>query len=454
MLAGMDSKAIKRQEAIYELVYSEEAYLRDVDGLISVYLTPIQQKGLIDPALMTKMMTRITDVQQAGKALLKDLKARQDATVVVKQLSDVLEKHVETVATPFYNYCEVVLEIRAKTTDATPELASFMVATMNSAASRGLSMDAYLLAPVQRMVRYPMLISEVEKATLDDPSEKYNLSNAHKRWKESVHTCNSRFAEIENWFNLKDLQKQLNYERVEGAEEIWKPSHKFGYRGIVKKGPLELIKLNEAKKKIAKRKQVEVMLFSDIFLFCKPVKVKKTGRVEMIVIKEAHRSLLDVDRFRSSGAQVDTKLENMIEIRFLSKDKKAFASGEADAGMETLYIKAKDRMTMDRWLEAFNPPREDEDIYQAWECPQFVVLKDWTPPRDEQGDSMPLRKGEIVEVEKRGETHMKGRLKDPEPFASYNTSGYFPAGHVKEIESHRKTAREVRGLAKQNSQAY
>ena len=88
------------------------------------------------------------------------------------------------------------------------------------------------------------------------------------------------------------------------AEEIWKPSHKFGYRGIVKKGPLELIKLNEAKKKIAKRKQVEVMLFSDIFLFCKPVKVKKTGRVEMIVIKEAHRSLLDVDRFRSSGAQV------------------------------------------------------------------------------------------------------------------------------------------------------
>ena len=50
---------------------------------------------------------------------------------------------------------------------------------------------------------------------------------------------------------------------------------------------------------------------------------------------------------------------------------------QADAGTETLYIKAKDRMTMDRWLEAFNPPREDEDIYQAWECPQFVVLKDW-----------------------------------------------------------------------------
>ena len=328
ILAGMDGKAIKRQEAIYELVYSEEAYLRDVDGLISVYLTPIQQKGLIDATLMTKMMTRITEVQLAGKALLKDLKARQDATVVVKEISDVLEKHCETTATPFYNYCEVVLEIRAKTTDATPELASFMVATMNSAASRGLSMDAYLLAPVQRMVRYPMLISEIQKATLDDPSEKYNLENAHKRWKESVHTCNSRFAEIENWFNLKDLQKQLNYERVEGAEEIWKASNKFGYRGIVKKGPLELIKLNEAKKKIAKRKQVEVMLFSDLFLFCKPVKAKKTGRVEMIVIKQAHRSLLDVDRFRSSGAQVDSKLENIIEIRFLSNDKKAFASGE------------------------------------------------------------------------------------------------------------------------------
>lgn len=450
MLAKMDKKAIKRQEAIYELVYSEEAYLRDVEGLINVYLEGIYKKNLLDGKCMERFLKKARDVQSAGNALLRDLQARQTMSIVVDTISDVLEKHVESVATALYDYCEIALELRAMTGDCAPELASFLVSTMNSSESRGLSIDAYVLCPVQRMVRYPMLISEVEKVTDADPTEKYRLVNAHKRWKESVHKCNQRFAEIENWHSLKDLQQQLNYDKVEGSEMIWTPQAKFGYRSMIKDGPLELVKLNDSKKRIVKRKHVEVMLFSDIFIFAKSVKNKKSGKIELIVFKQAHRSLMDVDRLRNSGSTIDSKLEFIIEIKFLSKDKKAYASGQADAGTDIIYFKCKDHMMMERWLEAFNPPREEEDIYQAWECPQFEVIKDWNPPRKEEGDSMPLRKGEIIEVEKRGDNFMKGRLKDPEPFVSYNTSGYFPSTHVREIDSHRKKAREVKELAKQN----
>lgn len=42
LLRTLDKKAIKRQEAIYELVYSEEAFLADVQVLLEVYLLPME----------------------------------------------------------------------------------------------------------------------------------------------------------------------------------------------------------------------------------------------------------------------------------------------------------------------------------------------------------------------------------------------------------------------------
>ena len=42
------------------------------------------------------------------------------------------------------------------------------------------------------------------------------------------------------------------------------------------------------------------------------------------------------------------------------------------------------------------PPKEEEDIYQAWECPQFRVIRDHTPSYDESSDGMPLKIGQVL----------------------------------------------------------
>ena len=65
-------------------------------------------------------------------------------------------------------------------------------------------------------------------------------------------------------------------------------------------------------------------------------------------------------------------------------------------------------MEKERWIEAFNPEREDDDIYQAWDCPEFQVVTAWEPSAEQRGDSMPLRKGDIIVVEKKGNEWMKG----------------------------------------------
>eukprot|EP00040_Diaphanoeca_grandis_P015357 m.78271 g.78271 ORF g.78271 m.78271 type:complete len:962 (-) comp25098_c0_seq1:120-3005(-) len=435
VLASLDKSQIKRQEAIYELVYSEQAYIRDVNTFIDVYLKPIQAKRLMDEPFTNKLVTSALAIQAAGQSFLNDLEARQNESVVVECIADVLLKHVDVMSTRFYHYSDIALETREMLSEP-PALVNFLNETRDKPSSRGLTMDAFSLTPVQRMVRYPLLVDEVLKKTDNDPTERAALSTAHNKWRASLNKCNSRLKEIEEWHNLKDVHGTLNYTKLTGSDPVWTPDHEYGFRSMVKRGMLDLCKLNETGKRITKRKGVEVMLLSDVFLFAKSMKNKQTGVIEYIVYKQAHRSLIECEQFRPR----ESKMDNMIEIQLIS-----------DSGTETIYFKAKDPITRDRWLEAFNPPKEEEDIYQAWECPQFKVIKDHTPSYDEVVDGLPLKRGQIVEVEKKGDVCMKGRLKNPPPFATFNTSGYFPASCVEEIESHRKKAREVKRIISQNS---
>lgn len=70
----MEKADIKRQEAIFELIYSEKAYLTDVDALIKVYGIPVE-------------LYNVDSVQ----VFLKPLCAHKAATNVSMMDEDLLE---------------------------------------------------------------------------------------------------------------------------------------------------------------------------------------------------------------------------------------------------------------------------------------------------------------------------------------------------------------------------
>ena len=78
------------------------------------------------------------------------------------------------------------------------------------------------------------------------------------------------------------------------------------------------------------------------------------------------------------------------------------------------------------------------------------MIEEWHPPVG-QSDSMPLRLKEVIIVEKKGAQWMKGRIKHPEPFPSYNTSGYFPSRCVEEVKSFHHISRRVKNLHARNT---
>ena len=99
------------------------------------------------------------------------------------------------------------------------------------------------------------------------------------------------------------------------------------------------------------------MLFSDMLLYAKAVKHQKTGRIRLIVYKQAHRSLIEVNDYPDISSKSE-KGQNLIELVLYGTDE-----------VLHLYLRAPSLTEKTRWLEAFNPPRDDDD-YADWDCPQ------------------------------------------------------------------------------------
>ena len=203
--------------------------------------------------------------------------------------------------------------------------------------------------------------------------------------------CNKRcqpFLRVWSWFALC-LPGWKN------SKNVWEPDLPKGQRMLVKRGVLKIADLDSKKNKIKKKKATEVFMFSDMFLYARVVKTKKTGQTRYLVFKVAHRTLLKAAEYKPKDAS--KKEMHILEVNVLSMQGKT----------DTSYFLAKDQAELERWLEVFNPPKEDDLAYEKWEMPEAEVIKDFEASKYSP-DELTLRKGQFVAIEKRGLDQIKG----------------------------------------------
>jgi hypothetical protein len=96
----MDPEAIKdiskedrkRQEAIYELISTEQSYLRDLQMIIEVFYGPLQ--NILSQEELSIIFSNIEDILLCNTAILSDLEQRQkDDKLFVNNIGDILLKH-------------------------------------------------------------------------------------------------------------------------------------------------------------------------------------------------------------------------------------------------------------------------------------------------------------------------------------------------------------------------
>jgi len=116
------------------------------------------------PTFLSKFEKTSAALRDVCQKFLDQLKKRQSEALVVERIADVCLDNIENLAEKYCAYFEIVptcKDILKRNQEG--QLAEFLAAIRNKPESRGLTMDSYSIVAVQRMIRYPMLINELEK---------------------------------------------------------------------------------------------------------------------------------------------------------------------------------------------------------------------------------------------------------------------------------------------------
>ncbi|CAK5082571.1 unnamed protein product [Meloidogyne enterolobii] len=170
ILEQLNDDQRKLQEAYFEVITSEASYLRSISFLISHFMSAPELMGskntqsVITSSERKQLFSNILAIRDCSEHLLVELETRLKQGLVLPDICDILCAHFETQFEPYINYCS-----NQEYQDRTLKKLRTENGLFNSCIQRlekdrechGLDIRSFLMLPMQRITRYPLLIDAI-----------------------------------------------------------------------------------------------------------------------------------------------------------------------------------------------------------------------------------------------------------------------------------------------------
>ncbi|KAE8553529.1 RHO1 GDP-GTP exchange protein 2 [Talaromyces marneffei ATCC 18224] len=247
----LEDREKKRQEIIFEIMYTERDFVKDLEYLRDFWMRPLRSAGntSLSPIpehrrekFIRTVFGNCLEVLKVNSTLCEALNARQKENHVVRTVGDIFLQHVPRFD-PFIKYGANQLYGKyefEKEKASNPAFARFVEETERLKESRKLELNGYLTKPTTRLARYPLLLEQVAKNTADDNPDKQDIPKAIGLIKDFLSRVNTESGKAENHFNLVQLNAALkfnpgDYVDLKLTEENRQMLTKMGF----KKGPTD-----------------------------------------------------------------------------------------------------------------------------------------------------------------------------------------------------------------------
>ncbi|XP_056267365.1 rho guanine nucleotide exchange factor TIAM1-like isoform X2 [Pseudoliparis swirei] len=187
------SHADKLRKVINELVETERTYVKDLSCLIECYLTPLQKERFLSQDELDVLFGNLGEMVEFQVEFLRTL---EDGIRLVPDLDrlervEQFKKVLFSLGGSFLYYADrfklysafcashtKVPKVLAKAkTD--PDFKAFL-AERNPRQQHSSTLESYLIKPIQRVLKYPLLLRELHSLTDPDSDEHYHLDVAMK----------------------------------------------------------------------------------------------------------------------------------------------------------------------------------------------------------------------------------------------------------------------------------
>eukprot|EP01102_Stenamoeba_stenopodia_P000594 TRINITY_DN10579_c0_g1_i1.p1 TRINITY_DN10579_c0_g1~~TRINITY_DN10579_c0_g1_i1.p1 ORF type:complete len:565 (+),score=123.64 TRINITY_DN10579_c0_g1_i1:137-1831(+) len=255
-------KTDSRQCAVVELIDTEIAYVNDLRVLVTFYMKPLRRKKLLTEEQIVSLFSNVELLLHVNEELLQNLEeCREDPLSLVGAVFLKMADFLKSYNTYSVNH-EKAQKLYDKLVKENVEVSDFLEKQRKRPEVKSLGIEAYLIKPIQRLCRYPLLLREVIVNTPADHPDSENLKKAQAKISEVVSAVNNASKLQENLAKILDIQNS-----IEGfSEDLVTPSRRFIREG-------NLILSFKAKGKGRKRR---CYLFNDLILYAKLRNKSKT----------------------------------------------------------------------------------------------------------------------------------------------------------------------------------
>ncbi|KAL0078645.1 hypothetical protein J3Q64DRAFT_1664753 [Phycomyces blakesleeanus] len=247
-----------RQEAIYELITTERGYLRDLQMIINASVFYADSGKYLTQEEQDVVFSNIDDLLLCNTALFSDLETRQrEGGGVVGNVGDVFLKHAESLKC-YSTYCRnqsFASRFLQKKREEDQWFEVFLKTARTRTECRSLDLSHFLLEPMQRITRYPLLLRQILKSTPKKHPDYGLMRSALVEAEKVLEVVNEETRRYENRQKIDELSRILDMEGY-GRLDVW--GREFVMEGI-------LYKAKSGRK-------LHAYLFNDILILAEPLK--------------------------------------------------------------------------------------------------------------------------------------------------------------------------------------
>lgn len=397
----------KRQEAIFEIITSEYSYLHSLSILIRHFKDSMDLKSTMTTTEHHHLFSNISVIMDISKRFFQDLENRHQRHPVIQDISDIIQNHATRHFEPYISYCsnetfqQRTLQKLLATNSGFRETLKQIEGSVECG---GLPMISFLILPMQRVTRLPLLMDTVCQKTPKNTAEHFAARWALKAISKLVKSCNDGARRMERTEQMYTIQKQMEFGKIKPFPLV------SSSRWLKKSGELAVYTedLSIFRKAFSYRSCI-LFLFNDVLIVTK---------------RKSEESYVVLDYATVENVSVQEELsDSKLNLKLLMNP-------NSDSRSEHMTLVAESRLDRARWVTALCDLKQHKSITDD-ELPQYEATKAYLPKAP---DELSLQQAELVIVLQEVEGWCHGeRMRDGE-------RGWFPANCATQITN--RTAME------------
>eukprot|EP00058_Branchiostoma_floridae_P005138 XP_002590626.1 hypothetical protein BRAFLDRAFT_83720 [Branchiostoma floridae] len=252
----------QRQGQIHELITTEQTYVDDLALVIEVYMKPMREEGILTQQELNTLFINIQEVKTCNSKFNKALRVRKKMSgegKVIHMIGDILCEQLPHM-TSYIRYCSCQLNASTFLQDKhqnDPEFKEFCRIGTQDTRTKGMPLSSFLLKPMQRVTKYPLMLTKILNNTPETHPDHINVKTALERAEELCTQVNEGVREKENSDRLEWLQSHVNCDGLPEQLIFNSLTNCLGPRKFLHSGTLFKVKSN---------KELQAFLFNDFLL--------------------------------------------------------------------------------------------------------------------------------------------------------------------------------------------